>query len=452
MDAKTPKPAKTRVTNAPAKLDPFAEFTDWLKQDSTGRWKSYLNDEELSDEQKRIVAANAELLADRNRWHEKVAAFEAALATIADDEERTAIRGEYTIHFDRHDFGDGEKDFFEYSFPCSVSFVGAKFGNGSVSFDRATFANGDVLFEMTSFGTGTVSFHAANFGNGNLWIADAKFDYGFASFIEAKIDNGNVFFIDTEFSTLWAQNMNITGDLFVDAAFNKSANFNSLKVGGTADFSGSTFAEAPDFRDAKLDRPPEVARMVVPPPKLVRTGWQPFRIAKNEDDVARYRKLKAMALAANDHEKDGEFFAYEMLAKRGRETTTISGLLFNTLYHQLGNFGQSYLRPLAWMAASFCFFAAVYGLIIGKAGGWPANLLFALETSLRNAVPLFGALFKAIPAPKDHKSAFDRMFATLSDAGVNMDLIGWIGMAQSLFGGVLLFLLLLALRNKFRLK
>jgi hypothetical protein len=489
MDAKTPKPIKTRATTAPTKPDPFAEFADWLIAGPAGSWLlAIVINEKLSEEQKRIVAANAALLADRKNWHKKVDAFEAALATISDDKAREAERAKYAIRFDQHDFGDGQMRCFEYRFPCSVFFEMANFGRGGVSFDeakfcgghvsfvRANFSNGYAGFDKTAFekcsvsfreaifgdggvsfgdatfGTGNVSFEKATFGDGNVWFDGTNFGKGEVRFGGSTFGKGVVLFHDAAIASLYARDMIVAGNLYIRATFSEFADFRGLKVGGIADFSGSTFAEVPDFRDAKLDRPPEVARMAVPPPKLVRTGWQPFRIAENGDDVAKYRKLKAMALAANDHEEDGEFFAYEMLAKRGVETTTIFGLLFNTLYHQLGNFGQSYLRPLAWMASSFLSFAFIYRAVIGAAGGWPTNLLFALENSFRNSVPLFGALFKAIPAPKDHKSAFDRMFATLADAGVNMDLIGWIGMAQAFFGGVLLFLLLLALRNKFRLK
>ncbi len=39
--------------------------------------------------------------------------------------------------------------------------------------------------------------------------------------------------------------------------------------------------------------------------------WQ-FKRAEESGDVAKFRKLKAMALAANDHEKDGEFFATDV--------------------------------------------------------------------------------------------------------------------------------------------
>ena len=64
-----------------------------------------------------------------------------------------------------------------------------------------------------------------------------------------------------------------------------------------------------------------------------------------------------MALAANDHEKDGEFFAYEMMAKRGVETKGFFPLLLNTLYGAWGGYGQSYQRPLGWLAGSWAAFA-----------------------------------------------------------------------------------------------
>jgi len=60
--------------------DPFAEFDDWLENGPAGKWRYnyYVSSDDLSVEQRRVVAANAVLLLDREQWHERVDAFEAA--------------------------------------------------------------------------------------------------------------------------------------------------------------------------------------------------------------------------------------------------------------------------------------------------------------------------------------------------------------------------------------
>lgn len=441
----------------------FSPFEDWLIDGPAGEWPHPSEThKKLSEHQKRIVADNARDFLDKKLWLNKVQAFEAALAMIVDETQRKSKRSLYHIRFDQHVFAEGYKDFENYPIPCSLSFSGANFGDGVVLFDGATFSDGnvwfyetvfgmgDVLFNKAFFGEGVVSFERASFGFGGLSFNLANLGSGRLVFTEAKFGEGNVVFVDANFeaSTFSAAGMSVSGSLFVHSSFLRAVNFNGLEVRGTASFSSSSFAEVPDFRDAKFDRPPDVADMKVPRPK--HEGWS--RLATDAGDVAKFRKLKAMALAANDHERDGEFFACEMLAKRGTETTGFFGLLFNTLYWWLSDFGQSYLRPIGWLAVSYLMFAVACLYKI-----WPAleptdRLWFAADFSFRSLTPLFGSLFRFAPAPQDHISWYQKTYNDLGAAGVDIDGLVTLGIAQSVIGTVLLFLLLLALRNKFRLK
>jgi len=490
----------------------FSPFKDWLIDGPAGKWPSFLRLEgPLSDRQKEIVAANAALLLDSDAWHMEVEAFETALADFRNESDRKKTRAKYAIRLDGHSFPDGPKNFSDYPFPCSVSFNGVVFGNGVVSFNGANFCDGDVSFDDATFGDGDVSFVGGSFGDGEI------------SFVETTFYGSNFYFLDVSLqsTSMCASGMVVDGNLFVQARFPERTMFFRLDVKGTANFSRSSFDKVPDFRGAKFDRPPEVAAMQVPRPRLSRpkawiaAGWfirryrgieddvetendnqrkerkteqystgeetgnadmsssQPswlsravvaatgrvhrvstsiFRLATDTEDVAKFRKLKSMALAANDHEKDGEFFAGEMLAKRGFETTTFFGLLFNTIYWWLSDFGQSFVRPLLWLGVSFFSFAGLCLYLIRDALTLTDRLWFAVDFSFRNMLPLFGSLFRFASAPKDHVSWYQKTYDRLATAGVDIDLLIGLGIAQSLFGTVLLFLLLLALRNKFRLK
>jgi len=253
-----------------------------------------------------------------------------------------------------------------------------------------------------------------------------------------------------------ASGMVVAGNLSISSHFPESVNFSRLDVKGTASFSGSKFDKVPDFTDAKFDRPPEVAGMRVPRPQL--KGWNSH--ASDREDVAKFRKLKSMALAANDHEKDGEFFAGEMLAKRGVETTSFAGLLFNTLYWKISDFGQSFMLPVWWLFRTVLLFATANVVVISI--GMPATLatissrfealLFSTVLSLKNAIPLLGSLFRFAPAPEGHKGWFQSYYDTLKGHPATVDWLIGPGVVESIFGGVIVFLFLLALRNKFRLK
>ncbi|WP_299867623.1 pentapeptide repeat-containing protein [uncultured Hoeflea sp.] len=610
------EPPKRPSRRKPKAEPDFSPFEDWLIDGPAGEWpEPWQTDEELSPEQKQIVAANAALLLDRQAWFEKAAAFEAAIEALADEAQQREARANHHTHFDRHMFADGPKNFLNLPFPCAVSFSGASFGEGDVLFNRVSFGEGDVsfdeasfgegivsfseasfgegavlfsgasfgkgtvLFSEASFGEGDVSFYGASFGEGAVLFSGASFGEGDVSFDEASFGegavsfdgasfgdgavsfdgasfgdgtvsfdeasfgdgtvrfdearfgkgtvsfagttfgegdvrfdgasfgegdvsfngasfgngdvsffrtrfgdgdvlfdrahfkDGNVFFDEVDFrlGTIFASDMVVAGSLYVRSQFQMKVFFRRLDVKGTASFSGSGFAEVPDFCDAKFDRPPEVAGMEVPRPRLGHGGDRGklsplsralFSTALDPDDVAKYRKLKAMALAANDHEKDGEFFAGEMLAKRGVETTSFAGLLFNTFYWKLSDFGQSFTLPLKWMGGLILVFAAINVAVVQI--GAPSTLatipsrfeaiVFSVVLSLKNAVPLLGSLFRFASAPDEHKGWFQTYYDTLKQHTATVDWLIGLGVAQSILGGVLLFLFLLALRNKFRLK
>lgn len=451
--AEPPKP-KRPSRNRKAPEPDFSPFEDWLIEGPAGRWperpaRRSVIGKELTQRQKQIVDANAALLLNRDEWLKKTRALDAALSELTDGSHQKDARARYKIRFDEHEFDDGPNDFSNYDFPCSVSFVKATFGEGNVSFKNATFDDSEVSFYGATFGDGNVSFQQAVFGSGLVIFDQVSFGKGSVTFSNANfggyVSFCGIMFRSTNFN---AHGMMVTGHLDVGSHFPELAFFDKLDVKGTASFLGSSFDKVPNFCDAKFERPPEVAGMVVPRPKLV--GWN--RLATAPDDVAKFRKLKAMALAANDHEKDGEFFAGEMLAKRGTETKTFFGLLFNTLYWWLSDFGQSYLRPIGWLVVSYLIFAAACLYKIWPALTFNDRLWFAADFSFRSLTPLFGSLFRFAPAPKDHVSWYQKTYNDFDASGVDIDGLIALGIAQSVIGTVLLFLLLLALRNKFRLK
>lgn len=418
----------------------FSPFEDWLVDGPAGEWpEPWQIDKALTVKQQRVVVSNVELLQERDDWLKKVDDFEHALSGLPDKAQQIT-RKKYHIRFDRYEFADGPKDFSGYRFPCSVWFNGTNFRRGYVSFNNADFADGIVSFKRAGFDKGDVSFNNATFGEGYLYLNRAIFGDG-------DVWLYNSIFISTN---VCASDVVVTGDLYVRANFPKAVDLRRLHVHGTANFSNCKFKHVPNFRDAKFDRPPEVADMQVSRPKL--EGWTSRAV--DEEDAAKFRKLKAMALAANDHEKDGEFFASEMLAKRGTETTDVFGLMFNSLYWWLSDFGQSIVLPILWGIASYFAFAGACFCQVGNVLPWADRLCFAASFSFRNLFPLFNSLFRFAPMPEKHdpwyQNTYDGLYNT--HTATDIDRLLALGFVESVIGTVLLFLLLLALRNKFRLK
>jgi len=493
--------------------DPFADFDDWNILNSDVGSIANLIGNELTKVQESIIQCNINLSQSKEAWYKKVDAFEVELDKITNEEKRDITRNQFIIRFNHHNFTEGQhQSFLSYRFPCPVDFSNVNFGQkainfssakfwgnvnfnhakmcdagiffndakffkGDVTFNNVDFCNGDISFNNTNFYDGGISFKNSTFGKGSISFAESKFDKERTcninfdksrfnnskkiSFARAKLKGDFRFTPDKENSTIENANfddLEVGGNLTINANFEGAATFQRLDVKGSADFSGCKFKQVPDFRDMKLDRPPEVAGMKVPPEKL-KMGFNPLaKYSGDKDDVTKYRKLKSMAIAASDHVKSGEFFAYEMMAKRGIETIDFIPLLFNYLYGLFSGYGQSYKRPVAWLTASWIFFACINIwkifqelVFVSELDFWK-NIGLSFTLSARNLIPFFNSLSRFAPAPKDHVSWFQKSMNRLETEGVNIDLLTVSGIVEQLIGAILLFLLLLGLRNKFRLK
>lgn len=470
-----------------------------------------------------------EFLFDHEKWNGRAKSFENSMNDY-DPETKKNERSRYRVDFSGVDFSkyniDGI-DFRNYIFPCPINFRNANFGNGDVNFSNARFLCGNISFEVTKF-NGNIRFNNAKFTDSRLYFNDSEFGKGTVNFSRVEIERGEVRFNFREFESenFIAANMIVEGSLYVKATFPDKVQFKNLKVSEITSFSGSIFKnKVPDFRDASFGRPPEVSNIEVPRPILKKinddennpigkTRFWHFECTDDKTSVDKYRQLKAMALAVHDHEKDGEFFSYEMMAKRGWETKTFWGLTFNSFYYLFSDYGQSLTRPAIGMLFSFIIFMwgylgliswyiynewwwlgiviavvgfllslrlfgcwlsdydcekkftrrikqALIGFLICTAsyttlfGGYLCKwneICFAVRLSFNNFFPAFGTFGRFSPTPKDYTSSFITQFGHFKNAGLNIDRIVGVEIFQNIIGAALLFLFLLALRNKFRLK
>lgn len=190
----------------------FSEFDDWLVEGPAGKWPLNFTDRAaLGKDQQAIIARNAELLLDRNAWHEKAAKFDAELSKIIIKADRVAKRRKFAVRFDYHSFAakGGQHDFHNYKFPLAVSFSNATFAKGGVSFNGVNFGDGGVSFLDVNFGDGDVSFFLATFGKGSVWFKNAVFGRGKVSFRNVKFGGGRISFEATDFGD---------GDVMFEAA------------------------------------------------------------------------------------------------------------------------------------------------------------------------------------------------------------------------------------------
>lgn len=423
-----------------------------------------------------VADENKRLLLDPEEWTEIVNAFEAKIGNFPNIEKQESERSRYLISFDNCEFAQSANSFRNLTFPCSVSFRNTKF-EGYTSFVGSVFLE-DASFNDSKF-SGQAQFGGAKFKKhalfhksetssvflmkrlkvgGNLDLSGSKISrYLELSFTEigGDLNLGRMHLNDASINVSGAK---VGGSFIANAEYPRHADFSQMQVNGSTTFAGSVFKRAPDFRDAKFASPFELSKMEIPSPNLPnRTCWR-LGLASDHEDEAKFRKLKVMAMEMHDHEREGRFLAEEFMAKRISGEWYSPNLFVNWLYWILSYYGQSFMRPLVGLGVSLVLFTCMY-LLIAFYGvetymplpNWD-ELRLAVGMSIRNFIPIIGSLFGALLRPEDHSSSFMTVYHDLVHKGLDADWLIAIGIVQNIIGAVLLFLFLLALRNKFRLK
>lgn len=414
---------------------------------------------------------------------------------------------EWTVDFHSVDFDAEENqniDFRGFRFPALTSFISAKFGtnsdfrkvefHGNVNFFQSTFrehanfsgvifrrkyadfsettfcknalffdatftgesyfreiiVTGNGQFERTEF-NGTTDFHNATFHE------DARFENaqfgGIASFFQATISGLTLFeevsftdYADFSHATFCDEASFHTSTfhsmfILAQAKFKAQCSFSAVRFLSALDLYKTQFLVVPDFQSTKMDHHVSMNSIEIgfegrPVCKL----WDR---AKEEEDAPKYRRLKEMAILAQDHQQEQEFFALEQRAMRGTRITGMA-LAPSLAYETLSDFGRSLTRPVLALLLVWQVFAYFYsGIAINgakfdstvvslstSAMRYSATQVMPINISLRGAKPwaeniLFG---DAVPG-----------------------IVHALNAAQELLSVVLLFLIGLALRNRFRI-
>ncbi|MCR4377717.1 MAG: pentapeptide repeat-containing protein [Rhodospirillales bacterium] len=354
-----------------------------------------------------------------------------------------------SVDFSGYDFTDDPISFSGFIFPGHVTFAKCTFGGGT-TFDSAKF-KGEALFIKATFG-GDTMFDSARFG-GDTKFWGATFD-GNTFFANAKFD-GNTFFANAKFGgdvRFW--HATFGGDArFIDVTFTKTAGFIKTQFDGKADFSsavfggpvyldGAVFKFVPELRFTKIATHFTLhgARMAYANSDQ-RAMWLGLSWAKaaHPDDVDRYRRLKELAMAAKDHEREQDFFAQELKAKRHYETHGWA-LMLNYAYELFSGFGRSIMRPMGWLVGVWAGFGWGHGMVAKLDAGAPYFDGFRLSTAV---------LLPFVPSARTiYEGASTALYG---DAPAEVWALDLAVVVESVLGLGLVFLLGLALRNRFRL-
>lgn len=346
----------------------------------------------------------------------------------------------WSVDFSKVDFTyykNSSINFNGFVFPGYAFFHQVKFEKGD--FEGAIF-NGDVTFYMATFGE-VANFNHAVF-NSNAEFGEAVFDVK-ASFVCCQFLK-NATFQGAKFK----DDVDLIAANF--SAEDHSTDFMRVSFDSSLSLVFSKFTSVPDFRLTKFEKHVSLHDITVNYQIKKGSG---FKHAKHKDDEDRYRRLKELATIAKDHEAEQQFFAYELMAKWHYKVTG-PVLWLNYLYYWVSDFGRSIIRPIKFMACIWLFFSFTFYLIaIQKAYDPPFE--HAITYSAMNLLPIPGVARIAHVAAE--KGLFKPEGPVIPTPGKKQltdivpTIVFWLAALENILGAILLFLIGLALRNRFRI-
>jgi hypothetical protein len=386
-------------------------------------------------------------------------------------------------HFGEASFGynaifKGHASFSSSTVEVSAHFYGAVF-EGDASFGwaklcRATFNDvafrGNAFFGYTKFVGGQAAFFGATFAgeasySGTTFEKHAGFDA--ATFSKVASFGGATFRSEATFSDAsfldWAdfQKVSFLGHVsFENATFSRStsfrdsnfgaeekktaADFTAIKVERAFDLTGALFSKVPSFCQADFKQAPDLDRVRFPLPSA-----EPMA-SGDKVLIPKYRALRRMAIQGADYEAEHKAFKGELRSRRWIEDTwRHPSLWLGMLYDLAADCGRSVGRPFAIWLASILAFAVLY--IPSAKHGWDAcagggGAMFwnALYISGRNAF-VISSVGKGETAAQAYECLFGAKTAPLGVSGVET-------FVQAPLSAVLIFLFLLAVKNRFKIK
>ena len=258
---------------------------------------------------------------------------------------------------------------------------------------------------------------------------------------------------------------------FRNASFDNTAVFRGIVVDRVFDLDGARFGVLPDFHAAHFSEAPRLDNLTLPSLKrslgvglafrllgagrllpiirLIRKGGAP--LLRSADYTAHLRALRRLAIQGHDYDNERRFLKEEILARRFMsDKRSDFAFWYGVGYDWLSDFGISLARPVYWGIASTLFFAFLYYFLAfpGTCGGGLVQTLFkAAYLSFKNAFLLVSwDIDTGISAVSDclreaKELNFGRAF-----------ILGLIQIIQKLGSAVLWFVLLLAIRNRFKIK
>ncbi len=345
-----------------------------------------------------------------------------------------------------HTIFEGDVSFFNSVLKGIISFNSSTF-RGEANFMGATFAN-DAYFNGTFFESGAY-FNSAQFQ------CEAQFN--------SSTINGTATFRNASFMSD-ASFAHATCNSCVDfsqASFHSACSFTALHSVRAINLAGASFtSQVPQFTQAHFTESPRLDHLHLPmvdplsgrlpSPEGVKHGKK-----VDQDDVAAFTALRHLALKGEDHETERMAFKGEMRSLRALKGAGFWYSLFSYAYDAITDFGASYLRPLVlWglLLASMMFHyqSASTVSLSERPENCDSPYEHAALLSLHNGL-LFATAGQRPFVLKAYHCLFGKKGTAPNDVVPPAGLGLW-GILQTSLSAVLIFFILLALRNRFKIK
>ena len=229
-----------------------------------------------------------------------------------------------------------------------------------------------------------------------------------------------------------------------------------------------TFQRVPEFSAAHFEEAPQFDNVSI----LDRKSKNGLNESTYQYLPSQWRALKRLAIQGHDYERELEFFKGEITARRGTQDKWNHARYWaGFLYQWVSDFGQSIMRPLLLFAFSLAMFFGIYSsqnydiLSDPLSASIPCKVgpgdprLAALSLAIYNSVP-----FARVRTPRQVEQLYACLYGVDRDggsqdrpmlSGVSAIVPFWItffGTVQIFVSTVLIFLIVLAVRNHFKIK
>lgn len=370
------------------------------------------------------------------------------------------------MNFSGHSFqNENEIDLSGLTFVYS-NFSGVRFGAGRTTFDDARFFGGasfsgavfgGVVFFYTEFNE-TVSFASSKFENGVAFVgvdfmAGASFRNAlfkeFATFIDSKFEERNITHLEpspkiADFRK--AKFMGITTFRKVTFGSNEKidprakwpqwkADFTDAQFNTTTRFRGSVFGGAPAFFNTTFHEDTDFSQI----------DWKKAdtNTISADDAIRAWERLELIMSKLEKPFERHEFFRLKMRARRRTDSCILRTL--NWIFEVTSDYGWGVKRAFSWW---FCHWFGMSILLCLNAGtaaiaaDWWKLAKAALGTGFANAHAFLG-----LASTGGYLESCKKVLLKNNEFGF----LTVIGTAEVFLGPIFLFLLLLTLRNRFRL-